>query len=136
MEDDPPEPAGQSSANGSASVISQIERLAALKDKGHISNEEYAAQKAGVLAAPLTVTPADLGRRPEGRKSSTVLGVGMIVVALAAVGGGGFAAWSLSGVGRFAQTQPKSSLPQISSTIGQVATPSLSGLQIGMGRPI
>ena len=62
MTDDPREPGEGTGAKASTDVISQIERLAALKDKGHITEAEFAAQKACLLGYQAAVVePTNAG---------------------------------------------------------------------------
>ena len=78
---------------GDGDLISQLERLAALKDSGHITEGEFAAQKAALLRkSDSSLSSAE--SRSEHRSTANypiLLAVGSVsVIALVAVG---FAAW-------------------------------------------
>lgn len=47
----PPPPAAPAAASASEDMISQLERLAALKSQGILTDEEFAAQKARILGS-------------------------------------------------------------------------------------
>ena len=60
----PPAAAGRPAA-APADPVAQLKDLAALRQQGHLTEEEFAAQKALVLGEPRPV-PAEPGRAPAG----------------------------------------------------------------------
>lgn len=88
MTPDPTNPDSAESAGGDPDVISQLERLAALRDKGILTNEELAERKAKILATSgqgVQGQPAGALGEPNSSAVPWMVLVGVLVAAVVGV---------------------------------------------------